>query len=462
MSKLKNSKKVDYLLKIIIIGAGIVCIGFGIDMIYKNLQVPIGGTCIPRGLILLIVGLILIGVASRRSTPAEHSSTSSKFWHLIALILVVAGISLFSGYWLHKSLFITQSINPQVAPNLEQNLDILAKENIDWAKETITRTDRLVTYLSIIIALLALALVIFGTKWIWEHMQVVKGHGRMEKMFSKFEEEALSMAEELALPLFTIDIIDKDKRKMIEERIEELEGKIRPIEEIDQALTTLHLFLEKLRPKVFIQLGHYYRYRSFALDQTLQEAKQKKGKAQLPTIIKKYLEAEVKKERLKAFDRYRIAADKQKNFAAAYYNMGLMCDWLEKNQEALSFLDKAIEINKNRHELHFQPYLIKGQVLLKIGRYKEAIEVYTIARDLKPDYYRATYNIACGYSKWGDVQKDRKEKEKKWSEALKQLKIVSNIEDVREKAKEDSDFESLRRDEKFGKLFKEFIEQKRK
>lgn len=45
---------------------GCVCIGIGIHMTYQGKAMPIANVSIPAGLIFLVAGLILLGVASRR------------------------------------------------------------------------------------------------------------------------------------------------------------------------------------------------------------------------------------------------------------------------------------------------------------------------------------------------------------------------------------------------------------
>lgn len=454
---MKNSGKVDLGLKIVIIGAGIVCIGFGVDMIYKNLQIPIGGICIPRGLIPLIVGLILIGVALRRSIPSEHSSSSSKLWYLIVSVLVIAGISFLLGYWLHKSLFSPQPVNAQVTPNLEQNLNVLARENIDWAREVINRADRLVTYGSIatgtIIGVVGLLVGIFGTKWIRQHKNLVESHERMSKIFLRCEQEALSMAQDLALPLFAIRIIDEEKMEMIRKRLEEIEGKIRPIEEIDQRVATLEFFQVKLTPDVFIQLGHYYRYQALTINQRLEK---KKERGLLEEEEKKEQALQMRKLYFKALDRYKTAANKKEHFAPAYYNTGIIYLALRKWQDALHSFDEAIRINENRHKLYFEPYYGRGVALDELNRFEEAIDTYNIAYQLKQDYAWITYNIGCSYTRWGEQVEDVREE--KWQKAIIELGKVFQIKKIREKARIDSELECLRKDEGYKDLFNPLIE----
>lgn len=97
---MKNSKIVDYVSKILTIGVGIGCIVAGAHMIYRNLQVPIGGTCIPSGLILLIVGTVLIALARfPKITNAQNLKKSwlSRNWPVLLVVLL---IGLFISYYM--------------------------------------------------------------------------------------------------------------------------------------------------------------------------------------------------------------------------------------------------------------------------------------------------------------------------------------------------------------------------
>lgn len=97
---MKNSGKVDLGLKIAIIVAGIFCIGFGIDMIYKNLQIPIRGTCIPSGLILLIVGVVLIALARlNRNKGRKGSKKLSRILLDIVLPIAIIFLAISAGFY---------------------------------------------------------------------------------------------------------------------------------------------------------------------------------------------------------------------------------------------------------------------------------------------------------------------------------------------------------------------------
>ena len=101
VSELKNSKTVDYLLKIVVIGVGIFCIGFGVDMIYRKLQIPIGHTCIPSGLILLIAGVVLVALGIANQTNGRKSSRElSQILLDIVLPIVIIFLVVSAGFYL--------------------------------------------------------------------------------------------------------------------------------------------------------------------------------------------------------------------------------------------------------------------------------------------------------------------------------------------------------------------------
>jgi len=101
VSELKNSKILDYGLKIITVGVGISCIVVGIHMIYRNLQITIGDTCIPSGLILLIVGVVLIALGIANQTSGRKSSRKlSQILLDIVLPIVIIFLVVSAGFYL--------------------------------------------------------------------------------------------------------------------------------------------------------------------------------------------------------------------------------------------------------------------------------------------------------------------------------------------------------------------------
>ena len=82
-------------------------------MIYRNLQVPIGGTCIPSGLILLITGVVLIALGRANQTNGRKSSKELSLI-LLGIVLPISIIFLAIGagfYLFSKSEAITETVN---------------------------------------------------------------------------------------------------------------------------------------------------------------------------------------------------------------------------------------------------------------------------------------------------------------------------------------------------------------
>jgi superkiller protein 3 len=75
-----------------------------------------------------------------------------------------------------------------------------------------------------------------------------------------------------------------------------------------------------------------------------------------------------------------------------------------------------------------------------LGRYEEAIASYDQALKFKPDYHEAWYNKACCYALQGNIE-----------QALENLQHAINLspDEYREMAKTNSDFDSIRDDERF-------------
>lgn len=84
----KSKRGVSEYLRISAAIAGAVCIGIGILMTYQGKTMPIANVSIPAGLIFLIAGLILFGIASK-AIKTENNLTSRKIWYVVFLILVV-------------------------------------------------------------------------------------------------------------------------------------------------------------------------------------------------------------------------------------------------------------------------------------------------------------------------------------------------------------------------------------
>ncbi len=126
----------------------------------------------------------------------------------------------------------------------------------------------------------------------------------------------------------------------------------------------------------------------------------------------------------------------------AWNNRGNALRNLGRNEEAMACYDKALSIQPDYHEA----WNSRGIALVNLGRDEEAMACYDKALSIQPDYYYAWYNKACCYALQGNI-----------NQAIENLQIAINLnpQRYRELAKTDSDFDSIRDDERFQALIQE-------
>jgi Uma2 family endonuclease/Flp pilus assembly protein TadD len=139
---------------------------------------------------------------------------------------------------------------------------------------------------------------------------------------------------------------------------------------------------------------------------------------------------------------YDKALEIKLDFYQAWNNRGGALGKLGHLKEALTSYDKALEIKPYHHEA----WCNRGFVLYNLVRLNEAIASYNKALEFKPDYADAFYNKACCYALQGDVE-----------QALENLQQAIRLspDEYREMAKAESDFDSIREDERFQALIQE-------
>jgi tetratricopeptide (TPR) repeat protein len=114
---------------------------------------------------------------------------------------------------------------------------------------------------------------------------------------------------------------------------------------------------------------------------------------------------------------------------------------LERYVEAIASYDKAIQFKPDDHETWHK----RGLALTYLRLYQEALMSYDKALKIKPNFASAYYNKACCYG----LQKNT-------DLAIETLKQAITLDSkYRELAKNDSDFDSIREDERFQALIKE-------
>ncbi len=126
----------------------------------------------------------------------------------------------------------------------------------------------------------------------------------------------------------------------------------------------------------------------------------------------------------------------------AWYNRGVALGNLGRFEEAIASYDKALEIKPDYQEA----WNNRGGALFNLGYLDEALASFDKALDFKPDDAKVFYNNALCYALQGNVE-----------QALENLQQAINLspEKYREMANTDSDFDSIREDERFQALIQE-------
>jgi tetratricopeptide (TPR) repeat protein len=107
----------------------------------------------------------------------------------------------------------------------------------------------------------------------------------------------------------------------------------------------------------------------------------------------------------RAEEEYRraIADETYKSRELPYYNLARLYLAQDKNEEALQMVEKSIEINSRM----VMSLNLKGIVLERLGRIKDAIESYRKALRINPEDINLNYNLAVAYFK-DDRREDAK------------------------------------------------------
>jgi tetratricopeptide (TPR) repeat protein len=119
--------------------------------------------------------------------------------------------------------------------------------------------------------------------------------------------------------------------------------------------------------------------KAIELDPTLIEAYNLKGTALI------YL---IKREEANQLFNKSLHYNLSPNDSISFYNKGFSLWRLEKYEEAIEYLDSAINLDNNFTEA----YNYKGNALKFLGRYQEAIESYNKSIELNPSFTLAINN----------------------------------------------------------------------
>ncbi|MBW4617809.1 MAG: tetratricopeptide repeat protein [Cyanosarcina radialis HA8281-LM2] len=182
----------------------------------------------------------------------------------------------------------------------------------------------------------------------------------------------------------------------------------------------------------FIAAGKYQEAiaafdRAIAIDPKYAEAWQMRGYALL--CWQKYAEA------LTAYDRALQIQPESPDF---WNERGLVLNRLNRDEEALTAYEKATQLQPDFPLFWYN----QARTLFSLQRYEEAISAYDRTIELKADAADAWYDKACCYAALGNLPL-----------AISHLQeaIALGSEELREFAKTDVDFESIREDPQFQK-----------
>ena len=84
------------------------------------------------------------------------------------------------------------------------------------------------------------------------------------------------------------------------------------------------------------------------------------------------------------------------NLALAHHELGFVLDWTDRFEEAIQYFDKAIRLSPNDPS-RWNFYLIKGDALVGIREYDQAIIAYQEASRLRPAAFWPYLNLATAY-----------------------------------------------------------------
>jgi tetratricopeptide (TPR) repeat protein len=142
-----------------------------------------------------------------------------------------------------------------------------------------------------------------------------------------------------------------------------------------------------------------------------------------------------------AISSYDHALELKPDDNTAWTNRGNSLHNLGRYEEAISSYDHALELKPDQDAAWYN----RGNLLHNLGRYEEAISSYDKSLEFLPDCADAFYNKACCYGL-----------QRKIDEAIKHLEQAIDLNPKhRETAKTDSDFDSIRNDDRFQALINE-------
>jgi tetratricopeptide (TPR) repeat protein len=147
------------------------------------------------------------------------------------------------------------------------------------------------------------------------------------------------------------------------------------------------------------------------------------------------------KEALACFNKIISFVSEIEILSASWGMRGIALDELGRYEEAIASYDQALQFKPDKDEA----WDSRGLALMYLGHYQEALNSYERALRLKPDAPNPLYNKACCYALQNNVDLTVENLER----------AISLNPEYREMAKTDSNFDSIREDERFQKLIQE-------
>ncbi len=139
-----------------------------------------------------------------------------------------------------------------------------------------------------------------------------------------------------------------------------------------------------------------------------------------------------------AIEDFNQALKLKPDFAAAYNNRGLAYSDQGNSTQAIEDFNQAIKLKPDFAAAYYN----RGNAYAKQGNSTQAIADYNQAIKLKPDLATAYYNKACVYSLKGEARA-----------AIENLQQAIQLNaTIKENAKTDSDFDTIRQDKQFQAL----------
>ena len=140
----------------------------------------------------------------------------------------------------------------------------------------------------------------------------------------------------------------------------------------------------------------------------------------------------------KAIELYDTVLKEDQHNMITIFNKGLALNDYGKHEEAIKCYDHALAIDPK----YVYALINKGTTLSTLGRHEEALKCYNDVLAIDPNSVRALYNKSCVYSLMGNIDKSL--------EFLK--KAITLDSKYKELAKDDEDFQNIRKNLEFKKL----------